>query len=212
MTAAGTKLLAAALAMAGLAAVPGCGEVARTGRSPVLVVIMSLEAASGATPTAFGGTLDSDVLTNVSRTVGGAEVEVPTVFSDVGRATLRFTLKDQGVPGGAATPSALNQVTINRYQVVYRRSDGRNTPGVDVPHPFDSAVTVTIPADGSATAAFELVRHIAKGEAPLAALRTSSVIISTVAEVTFSGRDLAGNAVSATGSIGVQFGNFGDPR
>ena len=212
MTAARKRRLAAVLAIASLAVMPGCGDVARTGRSPVLLVIMSLEAASGATPTAFGGTLDSDVVTNVSRTVGGVQVEVPTVFSDSGRATLRFVLKDQGVPGGAATPSALNQVTINRYQVVYRRSDGRNTPGVDVPFPFDSAVTVTLPAEGAATTAFELVRHTAKGEAPLAALRSSGVIISTVADITFSGSDLAGNAVSVTGSIGVQFGNFGDPR
>ncbi len=212
MTAASRKCLAAVLATAGLAIMPGCGDVARTGRSPVLLVITSLEAASGATPAAFGGTLDSDVLTNVSRTVGGVQVDVPTVFSDSARATLRFTLKDPGVPAGAATPSALNQVTINRYQVVYRRSDGRNTPGVDVPHPFDSAVTVTLPADGAATTAFELVRHTAKGEAPLAALRTSGVIISTVADITFSGSDLAGNTVSVMGSIGVQFGNFGDPR
>ena len=212
MTAARKGRLAAVLANAGLAVMPGCGDVARTGRSPVLLVIMSLEAASGATPTAFGGTLDSDVVTNVSRTVGGVQEDVPTVFSDSGRATLRFVLKDQGVPGGAATPSALNQVTINRYQVVYRRSDGRNTPGVDVPYPFDSAVTVTLPTDGAGAAAFELVRHTAKSEAPLAALRTSSVIISTVADITFSGSDLAGNAVSVTGSIGVQFGNFGDPR
>ncbi|MEQ1896221.1 MAG: hypothetical protein ABL971_02400 [Vicinamibacterales bacterium] len=212
MTAARRRRLAAVLATAGLAVMPGCGDAARTGRSPVLLVIMSLEAASGATPTAFGGTLDSDVLTNVSRTVEGGRQDVPTVFSDVGRVSLRFTLKDPGVPGGAATPSALNQVTINRYQVVYRRSDGRNTPGVDVPHPFDSAVTVTLPTEGAATAAFELVRHTAKGEAPLAALRTNGVIISAMADITFSGHDLAGNAVTVTGSIGVQFGNFGDSR
>ena len=30
-------------------------------------------------------------------------------------------------------PSLNNEVTINRYRVVYRRSDGRNAPGVDVP-------------------------------------------------------------------------------
>jgi len=207
----GTGLALVLLAVSAAGTV-GCGEVARSGRSPSIVVIGSLEAASGAQPTTFGGTLDSDVITNVMRTVGGTQIQEPTIFSDVGRATLRLVLKDPGTPGNAAAPSSLNQVTITRYQVTFRRSDGRNTPGVDVPYPFDSAVTVTIPADGAATASFELVRHTAKQEAPLANLRTSSVIIATVADITFVGRDLAGNTVTATGSIGVQFGNFGDPQ
>jgi hypothetical protein len=37
-------------------------------------------------------------------------------------------------------------------------------------------------------------------------------MISTIADVTFYGRDQAGNDVSATGSIGIDFGNFGDPQ
>ena len=67
-----------------------------------------------------------------------------------------------------------------------------------------------IPVGSVVTSGFEFVRHTAKLEAPLAALATNGVIISTVADVTFFGRDQAGNDVSATGSIGVQFGNFGD--
>jgi len=204
--------LALTLLVATAAGTAGCGEVARSGRSPSMLVIGSLEAASGAQPATFGGTLDSDVITIVERTVGGVQVPTATVFSDIGRVTLRLVLKDPGTPGNAASPSTLNQVTVTRYQVTFRRSDGRNTPGVDVPHPFDSAVTVTVPTDGAATASFELVRHTAKGEAPLASLQTNSVIIATVADITFVGRDLAGNTVTATGSIGVQFGNFGDPE
>jgi hypothetical protein len=53
---------------------------------------------------------------------------------------------------------------------------------------------------------------VAKLEAPLGALAQSLVIISTIADVTFFGRDQAGNEVSATGSIGVQFGDFADPK
>ena len=48
----------------------------------------------------------------------------------------------------------------------YIRADGRNTPGVDVPYGFDGALTATV--SGSTTVGFELVRHIAKEEAPLA--------------------------------------------
>lgn len=200
------------LALAAAALAAGCGEVARSGRSPSLLVVSSLEAASGATPATFGGTLDSDVITIVNRTEGGVQVAQPTVFSDVGRATFRLVLKDPGVPGNASSPSSLNQITLTRYQVAFRRSDGRNTPGVDVPYPLDSALTLTVPAEGTVSGTFELVRHSAKEEAPLAALRTSGVIIATVADVTFTGADLAGNVVTATASIGVQFGNFGDPR
>ena len=50
------------------------------------------------------------------------------------------------------------------------RADGRNTPGVDVPYGFDGAFTVDGRRGETATAAFTLVRHIAKQEAPLGAL------------------------------------------
>ena len=192
-------------------ATAGCGDVVRQGRSPSQVVVMSLTAASGAEPEELGGTLHSDVLTIVERTVGGAQQSIPTVFSDNGEVTLGLLLKDPGQPGLATSPSAINQVTMTRYRVTYQRSDGRNTPGVDVPYPFDGAATFTVPSAGTVEAGFEIVRHVAKQEAPLRALRTSGNIISTIAEVTFYGRDQAGNEVQASGSILIEFGNFGDP-
>lgn len=192
--------------------VAGCGEFVRESRSPSQLVIASLEAASGAEPTAFGTVLHSDVETIVEVTIAGQQVRVPTIFSDSGRVTMRLQLRDPGVPGIAATPSPINDVTITRYRVRFQRADGRNTPGVDVPFPFDSAVTFTVPGTGTFQAGFELVRHVSKQEAPLAALRFSPVIIATIAEVTFFGRDQAGNEVAATGQIGVDFGNFGDPQ
>ncbi len=204
-----TGLAAVALAAA-LAA--GCGEVSRSGRSPSQLVIVTLEGASGAEPDDFGTTMFSDVETLVDEQVEGETVQVPTIFADNGRVTLRLILKDQGVPGVGAAPSALNAVTISRYRVTYRRADGRNTPGVDVPFPFDSGVTFTVPADGEITAGFGIVRITAKQEAPLAALVNSNVYIQTIADVTFYGRDQAGNDVSITGSIGISFGNFGDPE
>jgi hypothetical protein len=176
----------------------GCGDLVRQDRTPVLLVIDALVAASGASTT-FGGTLQSDVLTVVN--------DVPSQFSDNGRVTMRLVMKDN-----LAAPSPINAVTINRYRVTFRRADGRNTPGVDVPYPFDSAVTFTV-APGTPTAGgFELIRHVAKSEAPLLALVNSAVVISTIAEVTFYGRDQAGNDISATGTIGIQFGNFADPN
>ena len=205
------KLAGVTVAVLSAVLLAGCGEVARNGRAPVMVTISSLEAASGAEPDEFGGTLNSDVITLVKRDVNGQQVDVPTIFNDVARVTVGLTLRDPGF-GASASPSALNQVTFNRYRVTYQRADGRNTPGVEVPYPFDSAVTFTVPSTGTATAGFELVRHTAKQEAPLRALVSNSVILSTIAEVTLYGRDQAGNEVIATGNIGIFFGNFGDPQ
>lgn len=201
------------LVATGLAAVAvGCGDMATDSRSPVQLTLLSLQAASGATPDEFGSTLHSDVVTNVQQTVGGQQVSVPTIFGDNGEAQFAIILKDPGSdPSSPAAPSELNWVTVTRYRVVYRRTDGRNTPGVDVPFPFDSAVTVTVTGDGG-SAGFQLVRTSAKQEAPLRPLVNNPDIISTIADVTFYGRDQAGNDVSVTGSIGIDFGNFGDPQ
>ena len=176
----------------------GCGEFIRSDRAPVTLIIAALEAARGSAPDAFEGNLTSDVTTQ------------DVIFNDVGRVSMRLILKDPGQPGVTNAPSGINQVTVTRYRVVYRRADGRNVAGVDVPQPFDGGVTFTVPPEGVVQAGFELVRHVAKLEPPLATLRTNGTIITTIADVTFYGHDQAGNAVSTTGSIQVAFGNFAD--
>jgi len=201
------------LAIIGLV-LASCGEVARTGRGPAFLIIDRLEAASGAQPDAFGSVLFSDVQTLIDTTVNGQTIRVPTIFSDSGRATFRLALKNPGSVTGPLGPSTLNEITVTRYRVRFSRADGRNTPGVDVPFGFDGAVTVTVPAGGSATVGFDIVRHTNKEEPPLSNMRFSggANIISTIAEVTFYGRDQVGNEVMATGNMTVNFGDFGDPR
>ena len=49
-----------------------------------------------------------------------------------------------------------------------------------------------------------------KEEPPLVQLVANPSIIHTIAEVTFYGTDLVGNAVTVTGSMSIEFGNFGD--
>ncbi len=195
-----------------------CGEVARSGRSPGFLVIETLEGASGAVPGEFGSTVSSDVLTLIEQDINGQKVKVPTIFGDPGRVTFRLGLKN---PGPAATPtiaSPLNSITVNRYRVVYKRADGRNTQGLDVPYAFDGAFTVTVPPAGSAGAGFDLVRVAAKREPPLSNLRDTSAsaggaqFIGTIADITFYGRDQAGNDVEVAGSISVSFADFGDPK
>ena len=213
MTAKFPKFLGLIGAVALSAAMAGCGgEFARDSKAPARLVIVSMTAAPGAEPEELSSFLLSDVLTLV--TTGGTctkDNPCPTRFNDPGSVEMRLQLRDIGSAASPASPSALNAVTISRYRVVYRRSDGRNTPGVDVPYPIDGGVTATIPPDGSATFGFQLVRNAAKMEAPLSPLVNDDSLITTIAEVTFYGRDQAGNEVSVTGLIEVTFGNFGDP-
>jgi hypothetical protein len=190
-----------------------CGDVARTGRSPVYLVIDSLQGVPGGgrgvgTPS---GTLSSDVVVLV--TSGGncsLQKPCPTVYSDGGQAVLSLALKDIGTTSSPATPTSNNTVTINRVHVEYIRADGRNQPGVDVPYPFDGAATATVPTSGQLTLPFVLVRAVAKEESPLIQMINSAGFISTIAHVTFYGTDQVGNAVSVTGQIQVDFADFGD--
>jgi|KBSMisStaDraftv2_1062788.scaffolds.fasta_scaffold02017_14 hypothetical protein len=199
-------LVAAAAAIASTS----CGDVVRTGRAPVFLVIDSLAAAKGDDDQKFSSFLLSDVITIVTTPAPcTTESPCPTIFNDPGQATLRLAPKDIG-PVGAATPTTNNEVTITRVHVKYRRADGRNIQGVDVPYEIDSAATATVPATGTVTMGFQLVRHTSKEESPLVQLKTNSVIIATIAEVTLYGRDRVGNDISAMGTIEVDFGNFGD--
>jgi hypothetical protein len=185
----------------------GCGDFVRQGTGSALVTVAMLEGASGVKPADFGNTLSSDVITYVKKTVNGAEVRVPTTFSDPGRATVTVEMKDTS----DTSPSSVNSVTFNRYRVTYVRADGRNAPAMDVPASFDSAVTFTVAPGGSSTAGFDLVRNVAKQEAPLVTLANNQELITVIAQVTFYGRDHAGHDVTASGNIGITFGNFGDP-
>lgn len=187
--------------------VAGCGAK-MPGTASSYVIIQSLQGASGAKPDEFGGTLASDVQTLVDVTINGQEVKSPTIYEDPGRAVFVLAMKN---PVGLA-PTTTNYVTFNRYRVTYVRSDGRNTPGVDVPHPFDGAMTITV-SDEPTTASLTLVRIQAKLENPLKPLvgAGGALAITTLADVTFYGTDQAGREVSATGRISVTFADWGDP-
>jgi len=198
--------LAAGLgALAMSAAMTGCGgEFVRDGQSPVRLVVSNLESKEQ-------NTLLSDVIRMVTSPAPCTTTSpCASVFNDMATVELTLLLRDPGSPAAPSSPSLLNQVTIERYRVKFRRADGHNVPGVDVPYDFDSAFTMTVPATGVGEGTFQIVRHSAKEEAPLRSLRFSGDIISTIAEVTFFGRDQAGNEISATSFMGVDFGDFAD--
>jgi len=171
-----------------LAATTSCGDVVRSSRSPVLLVVNSV------TDTGGNSVLVSDVI------AGG------NVSNDLASATLSASMKDFNI----TSPSSNNRVIISRYRVVYHRADGRNTPGVDVPFSFDGATTATINPNSSTSVSFEIVRHIAKVESPLVQLVNEMRVINAIADVTFYGQDQVGNDVSATGNIFIDFLNLGE--
>lgn len=177
-----------------------CGDMVRQGKSPAFLVIETLTGASGAAPGQFSATLQSDVITK------------GTYFEDLGHVSLRILLKDPGALGAESTPSALNAVTVTRYHVSYRRSDGHNVQGIDVPYAFDGGMTATV-STSPAELTFNIVRIQAKLEQPLLALakQGGTIAIATIAEVTFYGHDQTGNDVSQTGSISINFADWADP-
>ncbi len=182
-----------------------CGSLTKQGQSASYLTIQNLEGASGANPATLANTLQSDVLTIVKG--------VPTIFEDPGAVTFRLGLKDPGSSGSPSSPTANNYITVTGYHVAYIRADGRNTPGVDVPYPFDGSITVTV-VGGTTDASFVLVRAQAKREAPLAALAYGGGAdqISAIAEVTFYGHDQTGVPVSVVGRISIDFADWGDPQ
>lgn len=189
-------ILALALAAA------SCGSMVREGTGTSFLIVNSLEFASGVKPDEFTANLLSDVITVVDGS--------PTYFNDMARVTLSLGLKDPGTSANPNTPTQNQFITIDRYRVRFSRTDGRNTQGVDVPHEFEGAFTATV--SGQATqAAFTVVRHVAKREAPLKALEVNRVILSTIADITFFGRDQTGRAVTGSARASIDFGNFADP-
>ncbi len=198
-------------AIALLAGMVSCGTV-RQDRTPVIILIDSLEAASGADPGNLSSFLLSDVQTLVDQQIGGQTVRVPTIFNDIAQVSMRLIAKDAGSGAVNLAPTPWNAVTINRFHIAYIRADGRNTPGVDVPFPIDGAVTATL-GPTPVTVPFEIVRHQAKLELPLRSLAGfgGRLFITTIAEVTFYGVDTLGNAIQVKGTMNVSFSDYGDP-
>lgn len=193
-----TRAAALLLGVAAAGLVSGCSETVRTGQASSYLVLQRLEGASGAdSASQFQSVLRSDVLSK------------GTIFEDNGRVTLSIAMKDVTNPTG---PSANNLITLNRYRVEYRRTDGRNTPGEDVPYPVEGGMGATV-GEQTTSIVFTLVRAQAKLEKPLVTLAGTNggaLIISTIADVTFFGKDQTGRDVTVTGSMSINFADWAD--
>ena len=177
------------------------------GTASSYLIIKESSAASGADPGKFGSTLFSDVITIIK------DGETFRRSSPINGAREFRTRAQRSRGADVAEFAGAEQLDhVDRYHVQYIRADGRNTPGVDVPYPFDGAITVTVIGRRRPTR-FEIVRHACEaGSALSGARRDSRHHHRRSRRVTFYGHDQTGRAVSATAKIGIEFGNFADPK
>jgi len=131
-----------------------------------------------------------------------------SIIADTATATLTARMLD---PDPIMGTSPYADVQLTGYTVTFTRSDGRNTPGVDVPYPFDGGLTVLLEVDNPTEFSFIIVRESAKQEPPLLDILqagSQAEIFYTTAQVDFFGHDLTGAQVKVSGSISVRFANF----
>ena len=168
-------------------------------QSEVILRVVTIEGKAGGTGSGSG--------------VNALNSDVNPVFDDIATITLQAipknpTLNSQG---------AFQDVTVERYEVHYVRSDGRGVEGVDVPFHITGNLSQTVPYGTTEAVSIDVVRHQAKLEPPLLNLRITSgfagsgaLIITCFADITLHGRTTTGAAVSTNGRLQINFADFGD--
>ncbi len=154
-----------------------------------------------------GTTIDGDAVSFHQSDV----VTAGAVHADTATVTLQAKLLNPEplVPQA----SQYTSIVVTRYVISYSRSDGQNTPGVDVPYSFEGSLSTLIEIDATVDISFVIVREAAKLESPLFDLRGGGdeVVIQVTATIDFYGHDLVNNAVKATGSLTIFFADYVDP-
>jgi hypothetical protein len=189
-----SQTLRAGLLLA-VAAIGGCTSDYTTGNSSSILLIVA--AINGGAP------LASDVLTDGAVVANTVEVAVAVRFKN---------------PNVTIIPSIPSAVIIERYEVKYRRSDGRGVEGQDVPYAISGNITMAFDVKSSGTdpLIIEVVRAQAKLEPPLRNLRGVSpgalggaFIVTMFADITVHGRTISGQPVSGTGTLQIDFADYG---
>jgi hypothetical protein len=161
--------------------------------SPVLFVIAVVNG---------GEVLKSDVLKDTAVEGDAVDVSIGVRFKN---------------PNITTVPSIPNAVKVERYEVVYRRSDGRGVQGQDVPFSISGNVTsiFDVKTSGVDALRIEVVRAQAKLEPPLRNLRGATsgtlggaLVVTMFADITVYGRTISGIPVSSTGSLQIDFADY----
>ena len=172
---------ALALAMAGCSA-----DYVEGDRSTVLLLVESI---NGGAP----------VLSDVR----GAGDNPNTIVNCLAPVTVSVRTKNPQVTG-----TAVQDVRLTRYEVSYRRSDGRGVEGLDVPYTISGNMTITVPVGDTTTFSVDLVRHQAKLLPPLSNI-TGLQLVTMFADVTLNGATISGSNVSGQGATQVTFADYG---
>jgi hypothetical protein len=180
--------LGAAVGAALAVAMAGCGANYVEGdRSTVLLVIESI---NGGAP----------VLSDVR----GTDANPDTIINCQTKVTVSARTKNP-----TQTATTVQDVRLTRYEVSYRRSDGRGVQGVDVPYTISGNMTVTVNAGGDTTTfPVDLVRHQAKLLPPLSNI-TGLQLVTMFADITLNGATISGADVTAQGSVQITFADYG---
>jgi hypothetical protein len=155
----------------------------------------------------------NDLEGNEGSTTVFSDVDVAgSIFNDNGVAEVTALIYD---PMQDADLSYYQNVVVDQIDVEFRRTDGRNVEGVDVPYRFTQPMNWLVAVDSTEEIPFMLIRHVAKMEAPLLALRevpSQEVVLQLVAKVTVYGKDLGGHRLApVSGYLSVWCSNFADP-
>ncbi len=154
------------------------------------------------------------------KAINWEEEEADTLFSDVivQKGDITYVQADLAVfeltaellnPTPGLESSIYNNIMVDRYVVHFERSDGKNTPGVDVPYPIEGNLSFLVEIGGTTTISFVVVTINAKREPPLINLvEGNDPEIKATAVIDLYGHDLANNTVKTTGYLQVFFNNF----
>jgi hypothetical protein len=177
------------------------------------VVALAAVTMVGCTPD-WAGNDNSEVVLLMTAINSGDPLDSDVVISNGGVCPDLVPLR---LENHFKNPSVTNSgfrhdITVERYEVHYFRSDGRGIEGVDVPFSISGNVAQEVIEESSATLNLEVVRRQAKLEPPLRNLVNGGAIVVTMfADVTLHARSTTGtvtNPVSAR--LQIDFANFGD--
>lgn len=150
-----------------------------------------------------GSPLASDVLTDGTVVADAVDVSIGVRFKN---------------PNIKTVPSIPNAVRVERYEVKYRRSDGRGVEGQDVPYAISGNVTsiFDVKTSGVDPLRVEVVRAQAKLEPPLRNLRGATantlggaLVVTMFADITVYGKTISGIPVQSTGTLQIDFADYG---
>jgi hypothetical protein len=161
---------------------------------------------------------DADVFLFVNSLNGGAVLnsDVRTGSNTVSADNVQVGLANRSKNPSVTEVQVARAIDLRRYTVRYFRSDGRNTEGVDVPYSISGDLRSVLDVGDNSTLSIQVVRAQAKLDPPLTNLRGvttgalggSALLLTCFAELTFYGETTSGKAVSASGTMQIDFADF----